>query len=85
MSLVFTLWFYLTPVIYPPEAVSGKVRMLTRLNPLSVLINGLRRAVFGGGGLNFSSLGLAFLLSLLVLFLGYFVFKKSEGVFADVV
>ena len=84
MRLVFTIWFYLTPVIYPVEMMPAKVRWVFKINPMSVLINGYRRCLFGGGRLNFVSLGLAFLTSFVTFQLAYWMFKKLEGFFADV-
>lgn len=84
MNLVFQLWFYLTPVIYPVEAMPKKMRIIFQLNPMSVLINAYRRSFFGGGTLNFSSLTLALLLSSTLFLAGYYFFKKTERMFADV-
>lgn len=85
MSLVFLIWFYLTPVIYPIELIPQKYRFIMQLNPMSVLINAQRRTIFGGGELNFLSLFIAVALSLFIFLFGYKLFKKMEGLFADVV
>ena len=85
MNSVFLIWFYLTPVIYPIELIPDKYKFVFQLNPMSVLINAQRRTIFGGGDLNYMSLTIAIILSLVVFQLGYFIFKKLEGLFADVV
>ncbi len=85
MNAVFLIWFYLTPVIYPVELIPQRFRWVFQLNPMAVLINAERRTIFGGGDLNFKSLAIAVLLSLVIFQIGYKIFKKLEGLFADVV
>jgi ABC-type polysaccharide/polyol phosphate export permease len=85
MNSIFLVWFYLTPVLYPIELVPEKYRFVLQLNPMSVLINAQRRTIFGGGDLNLNSIIIAVLLSLFIFYLGYIIFKKLEGLFADVV
>ena len=85
MNSIFLVWFYLTPILYPIELVPEKYKFVYQLNPMSVLINAQRRTIFGGGDLNYTSLFIAIILSLVVFQIGYMIFKKLEGLFADVV
>lgn len=85
LNLVFLAWFYLTPIIYPVELIPHKYRFIVQLNPMAVLINAQRRTIFGGGDLNYGSLLIAVILSLVIFQVGYKLFKKLEGMFADVV
>lgn len=85
MNSIFLIWFYLTPVIYPIELVPEKYKFIFQLNPMSILINAQRRTIFGGGDLNYLSLTIAVVLSLVIFQIGYMIFKKLEGLFADVV
>jgi ABC-2 type transport system permease protein len=85
MNSILLAWFYLTPILYPIEMIPERYRFVLQLNPMSVLINAQRRAIFGGGDLNSNSIIIAILLSLTIFYLGYFIFKKLEGLFADVV
>jgi len=85
MNSVFLVWFYLTPILYPIEMIPERYRFVLQLNPMSVLINAQRRTIFGGGDLNLNSIIIAILLSFGIFYLGYFIFKKLEGLFADVV
>jgi ABC-type polysaccharide/polyol phosphate export permease len=84
LNLIILLLFYLTPVIYPVELLPIKYRFIVQLNPMAVLINAYRQSILGGGTPKLSSLGIAFLVSLLVFIFGYWLFKKLEGLFADV-
>ena len=74
---------YLTPVIYPADLVPAKYKIIFQLNPMAVIINAYRQTILGGGVPNYSSLTIAFLLSLLVLILGLSYFKSREKIFAD--
>lgn len=85
INLVLLVWFYLTPVLYPVELFPSKYRFIFQFNPMSVFINAIRRAIFGGGGLNYSSLAIALVLTFIIFQVGYLLFKKLEGLFADVV
>lgn len=84
-GLVLTLWFYLTPVIYPMELFPEKYRFIFKLNPMSVFINAYRQVLLGGGYPNWNSLGIAVLISAVMLFISCKIFKKLEKSFADVV
>jgi len=84
-DLVLTLWFYLTPIIYATEFFPEKYRWIFKLNPMSVFINAYRQVLFGGNFPKWESLGVGLLLSLIIYFISYRIFKKLEGTFADVV
>jgi lipopolysaccharide transport system permease protein len=84
-SLVLLTWMYLTPVIYPIEMFPDQFRWIFKLNPMAVFINAYRQVMLGGGMPNLTSLGIALLLSILMVVGGYQVFKRLEGMFADVV
>ena len=83
LSLILLLWMYLTPVIYPIDLVPEKYRVIFQLNPMSVIINAYRQTILGGGSPNYTSLFIAFILSLLVLLIGLAYFKSREKLFAD--
>lgn len=85
LNLVLTLWMYLSPVVYPVEAMPEKARFVFKINPMAVLINAYRKTILGQGMPNLASLSVALGVSLVVLILGYRVFKKLEGMFADIV
>ena len=85
MSLILMLWFYLSPVIYPVEMLPERFRFIFQLNPMAVLINAYRQSILGQGAPKLSSLGIALLVSILVLTISLKIFKKLEDRFADVV
>lgn len=83
LNLIISLWFYLTPIVYPTEIVPDKLKILFKLNPMSVLINAYRQVILAGKIPNLSSLAIAFLVSVLTFLLGFAYFKKQEKTFAD--
>lgn len=85
MNLVIMLWFYLTPVIYPVETFPPQYQWVFKLNPMAVIINADREVILNGGLPNLASLSLALVVSVLLTGVGYWLFKKLEGTFADVV
>lgn len=84
-NLILMLWMYLTPVFYPIDIVPLRLRFVYSINPMSVLINAYRQAIFTNKPPNLLHLGIALVLSLVTFLIGLKVFKKLEGRFADVV
>lgn len=83
LTLIITLWFYLTPVVYPADIVPSKFKIFFQLNPMAVIINAYRQTVLGGGTPNYMSLLIATIVSLIFLLLGLAYFKSREKLFAD--
>lgn len=85
LNLFLLVWMYLTPVIYPTEMFPSKYQWIFQINPMAVFINAYRQVLLGGGWPNITSLGIGLLASLILYFVASAMFKKMEGVFADVV
>ncbi|MCL4386725.1 MAG: ABC transporter permease [Cyanobacteria bacterium] len=85
LSLILMLWMYLTPVMYPVEIIPEKFRFIFSLNPMAVIVNAYREVIIGKGEPNLGSLSLAFLMSVTIFLIGFYIFKKLEGQFADYV
>lgn len=85
LTLIISLWFYLTPIIYPVELFPEKYRFIFIFNPMSILINAYKQTILGGGSPNLNSLGIAALMSIILFIFSFLLFKKAEGKFADYV
>jgi len=83
LALILTLWFYLTPVVYPADIVPAQFKILFQLNPMAVIINAYRQTLLGNGVPNYTSLLIALIVSLIFLLLGLSYFKSREKLFAD--
>jgi len=81
--ILTTLLFYITPVIYPEEMIPTQYRRFFLLNPLSDLIVGWRR-LFMEGVFDYHRALTALFYSIVVLALGYLVFRKLRWKFAEV-
>ena len=83
VGVALTLWFYVTPVIYPVSIVPDRYRIVFDLNPNSLFINAYRRVLLDGisPGLDRVLAGLA--IAALTFVIGYFLFKRMESDFAD--
>lgn len=85
VSLLILVWFYLTPVIYPTEIFPPQFQWIFKLNPMAVIVNAYRQVILAGLPPNFTSLTIALILSVVLYIICYQLFKRLEGVFADVV
>lgn len=83
VGVTLTMWFYLTPVIYPVDFVPDRYRWMFELNPNALLIDAYRRVLLQGisPGLDRLLLGLG--IAFLTFVVGYYLFKRMEPGFAD--
>ncbi len=83
VGVVLTLWFYLTPVIYPVDIVPEKYEIVFDLNPMALFINAYRRVVLEGVSPGGDRLLLGLGIATLTFLIGYYLFKRLEPRFAD--
>lgn len=84
LKLVIQLWFYASPIIYPVSMVPTRLQPLYYLNPMAGIINAYRDVLLNQT-LPDKHLLEAAVISLVVLVLGYWFFKRVEFLFADIV
>ncbi len=85
MPLLLQLWMFATPVVYPLSAVPEQWRVFYMLNPMVGIIENFRRVMLEGIAPDYVSLGIATLVSLVLLPLAYMYFKHLEATMADVI
>jgi lipopolysaccharide transport system permease protein len=78
------LMMYATPVIYPMSTIPAKWRWIVALNPMSAPIEAFR-AVFLGGPIPWSALGISTAMTAVLLMIGVVLFNKVEKSFMDTV
>lgn len=83
VGVVLTMWFYLTPVIYPMDTVPSKYHFLFDINPNALLINAYRRVILLDDSPDMQRLLLGLVISVTTFVIGYILFKKMESGFAD--
>lgn len=84
LSVLLMLWLYISPVIYTLEMVPGAIRKYFIYNPIGQLVYMETGIVLGEGKIDLTSLGVTALISVAVLILGVFVFRRLESTFAEV-
>lgn len=83
VGVVLTLWFYLTPVIYPIDTVPNKYQWVFDLNPNALFINAYRRVILYGENPELSRVLVGAAIAVITFLVGYWLFKKMEAGFAD--
>lgn len=84
IPLAIQVLMYATPIMYPASLVPERVRPAYFLNPMAVLIEGYRGAMFREQAPDLGHLAYAMVFSVLLLASGYRVFKRLEKRIADV-
>jgi lipopolysaccharide transport system permease protein len=84
-TLATQVLFFATPVFYPREALPESLRPMVDLNPLSPMIDNVRRVAVQGLPPDWPGFGFALAAGLIALCLGHAWFAKSKRAFADVI
>lgn len=83
VAFLINLLFYATPILYTADMFPTNVRWVLYLNPLSHLIDAYRNIFYYQTMPNIPSLIYIGVLAIVILIIGYFVFKKLEKGFAE--
>jgi len=84
LTLVFQLWFYASPIIYPVSMVPERLRSLYYLNPMAGVLESYRDVLLNER-VPGSYLVISAVISIIIFVAGYWFFKKVEFQFADIV
>lgn len=84
MPFLVQVWMYASPIAYPASAVPIRFRFLYSLNPLTGIIEGYRAAFFGHS-IDWRTLGIATLVTFVLLVYASHQFRKMEKTFADII
>jgi len=85
VPLLVQVWMYMTPIIYPLSLVPKKFLTLYMLNPMTPIMDTYRRVALQGEMPMWGYLGLASAVSVVMLIVGYRVFKRLEPAFAETI
>jgi hypothetical protein len=75
---------FVTPVIYPPS-IAGKYSWILAINPMTAVIKGARGALLGTEPINWFLLSISLTAVAIIFIIGFYMFKKTERYFADIV
>ena len=85
VPLGLQLWLYASPVIYSVSLVPENLRPLYMLNPMAGIIDAYRQVLLYGEPPNGLYLGLSAAVAVVMFLAGYWVFKRLEVIFADII
>ena len=83
MPLLLQVWMFVSPVIYPLDAVPAAWRGWYLLNPMVGIVDAFRRATIEGRAPDSSALGWAAAVTALALPASYLWFKQVDATMAD--
>jgi ABC-2 type transport system permease protein len=83
MGIVFLVWMYMTPIVYPESFVPKRVLFFLRLNPMTDFVDSFRRAWYDGRLPLRGPVLYAVAASLIVFVLGLLTFNRLEGRLAE--
>lgn len=85
VPLGLQIWLYLTPIIYPVTLVPAQFLPLYMLNPMAGIITAYRQIILYGQPPTWSYLVISGVEAVLIFLAGYWIFKKLEVSFADII
>jgi lipopolysaccharide transport system permease protein len=85
VPLLLQLWMFASPVVYPLSEVPERWRALYLLNPMAGIVESFRRVLLQGLPPDQNSLGLAAIVSFVLLPLAYLFFKQNDATMADII
>ena len=85
MPLAIQVLFYGSPIVYAITVVPQNLKWAYDLNPMAGLMVGYRNVLVKGVAPDWQLLGIAAIVTAVAMILGYLVFNRLQGNFADVV
>ena len=79
------LWMYATPVVYPLSAVSGRMRTVLMLNPVTAPMEMMRLGLWGQGTVSVPQVMVSLAISVMIALGGILLFNRVERTFTDTV
>jgi lipopolysaccharide transport system permease protein len=83
LGMLFTGWFYLTPIVYPVAYVPARLRSWIELNPLTALVGLYRQAFLGGDMTQVPGTAALAVVSVVLLSAGLWLFRRLKAAFVD--
>lgn len=84
MSALSMIMFFATPVIYRSSAMNSEImQFIFKVNPATYYINALHDVIYYGRMPDIFTFVMCFVLAFVMIVIGFIVFKKLEGKFAE--
>lgn len=82
-EVLITVWMFATSVMYPVEAVHGRLGALMRINPMTQMVEAYRSVILYGRMPDPAAFGVTAMLSVAILLISWLVFHRAEFTFAE--
>lgn len=83
VQIALMLLFYATPIVYSGNSIPDAFKFIIKYNPMAHIIEGYRDIFYNQVKPDIYSLGIVFLISIVICIIGYVVFKKLQRRFAE--
>lgn len=83
MNPVMMIWMYACPILYSISMIPEKFKSLYMLNPMARIMQAYQSILYDKTMPNLMSLGVVFLVSIVIFVIGYMVFNKLQRRFAE--
>lgn len=87
LANLLTFWFFASPIVYPMTfgsiQKSKVLKTLLNLNPMTHIMQGYQSCIFFGSLIHWKKLGVTFLVSLVLFFIGYYIFDRLRDSFPE--
>ena len=85
MNPIMMIWMYASPILYSISMVPEKWLWLYKLNPMVSILQGYQNILYDQTLPDFKSLGIVFLVSIVICIIEYIIFNKLQRRFAEYV
>jgi len=79
VNVILQLWFWFTPIVYIIHILPDKLQILFQLNPMFQLMNAYRSIIIYHRLPEFNGIIVLFIISIILLVLSQYIFKKLES------
>lgn len=83
LNVLLHLLFFISPIIYPLDAIPDRYQLITRINPLTTILENARKTLIWGEAPEWIWIVAVTLFSLILMQIGYVIFMKTKRYFPD--
>lgn len=80
---ILTLWFFLTPIIYPVSMIPDKFKILLHINPIALLITSYQDILFFSRFPQVENIIIFGIISLIIFMIGRSIFNSYKDLFPE--
>jgi lipopolysaccharide transport system permease protein len=83
LPFLLQLWMYTSPVIYSGSHIPQGLRWIVYLNPVAPILENFKSLLLGTGPSGFQATLCSVLMTLIIVFVGLVLFRRTERTFVD--